>query len=279
MTNSQILKFVSLFFLAITNAFCQEIKQGVQALEGANIYFEYRFHPNGDTLPTLVLEAGALSHSSYWDPVIDSLSRSANVLRYDRSGLGNSQFPLDSQRTVDKVSNELFQLMKALEINQKVILICHSAGGFYGQYFAYQHPECLNALVLIETPCNTWENQLRSKLSPQQNQSRDSVRAANLSRYSMMQRQEYLSAEKNRALLSTIDQIPIPIVVIYGTNHNWPADYPAEQLEREWKNCQQSFARLSLEVSHIPIPGGHHLFSSFDLEKWLKSFYWTVDRK
>ena len=246
------------------------VTEGLQKISNGALWYEYRQHSNPHMIPTIVLEAGALSHANYWDPIIDSIAKFTNTIRYDRAGLGNSNAPADSIRSAVQIAKELNELLDSLTIKNKIILVCHSAGGFYGRTFAHLFENKITALVLIESPCITWEDQIRSSLTKRQNLARDSLLEQNRRGLSLFARNEYAASEMNRKFIQGIPQFQIPVFVLYGRDHRWPQDYDRNTLEAQWRDCQTNLARISTNSQTIPISeAGHHIFSVFDLPKFL----------
>lgn len=247
-----------------------EVRSGLQRISGGAIWFESRTHGETDDYPTIVFESGALSHSAYWDPVIDPIANFANTIRYDRAGLGRSLAPKDSIRSSVQISNELKELLDSLKVDQRIILVCHSAGGFHGRAFSQGHGDKVHALILIESLCTDWEDMLRSSLSEDQNKERDSLLKINRSRLSLIERQEYKAAELNRIFLDQQPQMKMPVYIIYGTSHNWPEGYNSAVLDQKWKDCQSSLLRIS-ENSHLikVSNAGHYIFQEFDLPRFI----------
>ncbi len=266
--------FLILFSLSllISRAFAQDLKisSGLQKISGSSLWFEYRIHGDKEKYPLLVFESGAISYSSYWNPVIDSISSFANTLRYDRAGLGNSSMPKEMTRSATQIAIELNELLDSLRINNKIILVCHSAGGFYGRAFSKRYPGKVSALILIESPCTQWEDYLRSCLTKEQNLQRDSILRVNRSQLSLVERKEYQAANINRKIFDEAPQMDIPVYIIHGIGHNWPQAYNGSLLSQKWKECQSSLQGISKNSSLIEVPkAGHHVFQEFDLSKFI----------
>ncbi|WP_170227012.1 alpha/beta fold hydrolase [Luteibaculum oceani] len=248
------------------------INEGIQKISNTALYYEYRFHQPTTNQPTIVFEAGARNSSGYWNGIIDSVSHFANTLRYDRAGLGRSVGSTDSIRSSTQIALELKALLDSLEIFSPLILVCHSAGGFYGRTFASEFKDRVRALVLIESSCDIWEDMLSASLT--KNQKNERFRAQNNQRanFPIFQRLEYEAAPVTRSILSQQSELQIPVYIIHGNQHNWPSGYPSTELEDKWKVCQEKLLYLSEQSSLQVVNGaGHHIFSEFDLANCLKS--------
>ena len=269
------LKLILCFILfSYCKSFAQEIKveTKIQKISNGALAYEYVEHINDTSLPTIVFESGALSSSSYWNPVIDSISIYANTIRYDRAGLGRSHAPTDTIRSANQIAKELNELLDSIQIKKPIVLVCHSAGGFYGRTFSQNFGEKVKALVLIESPCTKWEDLLKSSLSKRQNEERDAILKRNRIELSFYERKEYQASELNRKMLDLYTKMQIPVFIIYGNNHNWPENYNVNLLNKNWEECQESLAFISTNSKIIIANGsGHHVFQEFDLPNFLRN--------
>ncbi len=275
------LKLILCFILfTYCKSFAQEIgvETKIQKISNGALAYEYVEHTNDTSLPTIVFESGALSSSSYWNPVIDSISKYANTIRYDRAGLGRSLAPSDTIRSANQIAKELNELLDSIKIKKPIILVCHSAGGFYGRAFSHHYGEKVKALVLIESPCTKWESLLRSSLSNRQNEERDAILKRNRLELSIYEREEYQASELNRKILNLHPTMQTPVYIIYGNNHNWPENYNVNLLNKNWEECQESLANISTNSKTIIANGsGHHVFQEFDLPNFLRNMITELD--
>jgi len=269
------LKFIICFILfskSITCAQENSLRAKTQKITTGALYYEYFKHSDDTELPTIVFESGALNGSSYWNQVIDSISKHSNTIRYDRAGMGRSLPSTDTIRSSSQIAKELNELLDSLEIDKKIILVCHSAGGFYGRSFSHQFGNRVKALVLIESPCTKWESLLRSCLTKRQNEERDTSIKQNRLGLSFFQRKEYHASEMNRIILDQIPKMQIPVFIIFGNSHHWPENYNSDLLNNKWKECQKSLIDISSNSKIIMVDGsGHHIFQEFNLSHFLKN--------
>ncbi|MDH3244557.1 MAG: alpha/beta hydrolase [Saprospiraceae bacterium] len=264
--------YLIIFFPGISLAQESSLKASIQKISTGALYYEYFKHSNDTEFPTIVFESGALHSSSYWNHVIDSISKHANTIRYDRAGLGRSLPSADTIRSSKQIAEELNELLDSLKVKKKIILVCHSAGGFYGRTFSHQFSNRVKTLVLIESPCTRWETLLRSSLTKNQNEERDSRLKQNRLELSFYQRKEYQASELNRIILDQIPKMQIPVFIISGNSHHWPENYNVDLLNRNWYECQKSLTNISSNSKIIIVNGaGHHIFQHFDLSHFLKN--------
>lgn len=99
--------------------------------------------------PVVVLENGSRKTLDYWMPVIEGLGPDTTVLARNRAGYGHSE-AADGPRSGEAVVEELRALLAAKGLKPPYILVGHSLGGLYMQWFARRHPQEVQALVLVD---------------------------------------------------------------------------------------------------------------------------------
>jgi pimeloyl-ACP methyl ester carboxylesterase len=75
------------------------------------------------------------------------LARHSTVLIFDRAGYGDSDSS-NSPPDGDQISSELDGVIQASGLTPPVIIVGHSAGGEYGEYYAQRHSDKVAGLVL-----------------------------------------------------------------------------------------------------------------------------------
>jgi pimeloyl-ACP methyl ester carboxylesterase len=111
-----------------------------------------------DNLPAIVLEAcgGGSSESSFF--VQEHLGGPTLVVSYDRAGLGRNTEWVDDV-SARGVTLRLATLLARAAIPPPYLLVGHSLGGLFVQYYAATHPEDVAGLVLIDpTPAADLED-------------------------------------------------------------------------------------------------------------------------
>ena len=105
----------------------------------------------GHGKPTIILiNGGGDTIDTEWTKIIPSLSKETSVLAYDRPGQMKSA-PLPSMKpvTAKSVVIGLQKLLHQLKIKPPYILVAHSSGALYAQYFARNYPKEVLGLVMI----------------------------------------------------------------------------------------------------------------------------------
>lgn len=104
----------------------------------------------GQGEPTVVMESGMSGWSTDWSLVQPEIAKVTRVCTYDRAGYGWSEKgpqPRDSQQA----ATELHSLLSKSEIDRNIILIGHSLGGLFVQYYAKTYPEQIAGMILVDS--------------------------------------------------------------------------------------------------------------------------------
>jgi pimeloyl-ACP methyl ester carboxylesterase len=193
--------------------------------------------------PLLVLLTGLGNDMQAWPAsFLQALNGVAGVLTYDRRGYGRSAALRPAPVTAKAVAADLHQLLEHLHINQPVVLVGHSLGGLYAQYFARHYPQQVGAVVLIDAaspfePVADPRFQTRATLKP------DST-------------DYWENAGVETSILQTRQSPPfplIPLVVLTATDHGSP-----QAFEREWFQIQAQTAGQSPLGRQVMAQGSGH---------------------
>lgn len=99
--------------------------------------------------PWIVFETGLTLMSFCWGWLAPLLKDSANLILYDRAGLGWSG-EREGLRDSKQIATELNMLLQALEISQPVLLLGHSIGAMHNRAFAKLFPEKVKGFVWLD---------------------------------------------------------------------------------------------------------------------------------
>jgi len=97
----------------------------------------------------LVFEGGSRGTIDKWGQVLEAAGRDATVFAYNRPGYGNSDAvatPRDGRTVVE----ELRQVLRQKGLKPPYVLVGHSLGGLYMQWFARAYPDEVKGLVLVD---------------------------------------------------------------------------------------------------------------------------------
>lgn len=98
---------------------------------------------------TLVFENGLMLPLTTWQAVVQPLTGEADMLLYNRPGVGLSELPAEPQDVTDG-PRQLRELLRAQNLEPPYIVIGHSLGGQHAQLFAQRYPDDVRALLLVD---------------------------------------------------------------------------------------------------------------------------------
>ncbi|MDO8329111.1 MAG: alpha/beta fold hydrolase [Fluviicoccus sp.] len=110
----------------------------------------------------VIFENGLGGRLDWWAKIVPELARDTTVLAYNRPGYGNSSAPV-SPRDGQHVVEELRVLLRSQGLQPPYVLVGHSLGGLYIQWYARRYPEEVKALVLVDS---THPRQMQGEGSP-----------------------------------------------------------------------------------------------------------------
>ncbi len=91
-----------------------------------------------------------------WDPILPAVAKIYRVLTWDVRGHGLSQ-PVGELFTVPRAVEDLLAIADRLGY-QRMVLVGHSNGTYIGQELAFRYPQRVQAMVVADGTCTTWEH-------------------------------------------------------------------------------------------------------------------------
>lgn len=122
---------------------------------------EYALTGNGNG--AVVFENGLGGTIDWWAKVFPEIAKNTTAFAYNRPGYGNSD-PVATPRDGMHIVDELRSLLRHKKLNPPYVLVGHSLGGLYMQWFARRYPDEVSALILVDS---THPAQLRGQGSPE----------------------------------------------------------------------------------------------------------------
>lgn len=124
-------------------------ESGTIEAAGGPLYYEVA----GEGHPLLLVHAGIADHRM-WDDQWEEFSRRYRVIRYDTRGYGRT--PLLDRDYSNR--QDIYDLLAHLGVDSTYI-IAVSRGGTIATDFTLEHPEMVDALVLVGAGLGGWENE------------------------------------------------------------------------------------------------------------------------
>lgn len=104
----------------------------------------------GSGRPTIVMISGLGDGMATFQDVAPELATTATVILYDRAGYGGSD-ATTGPRDAEAAERELSAVLDQSGASGPYVLVGHSLGGLYAEYFAAQHPDQILGVVLEES--------------------------------------------------------------------------------------------------------------------------------
>lgn len=178
-----------------------------------------------------------------WFEIIETLSKTNQVIMYHRPGLGESDID-NSNRNTQTAAEDLHSLLGLLKISESVIVVGHSYGGLIAQHFTKLHPSSVRALVLVDSTSVDLNILDKLDLPILNKDSTDDVWIEKCATYSLMS-QEQLSEIIKPVLTEKQKQLPDSIKQRLIEFHQKPLLYKAMKSEIEnWNKDAETIKRL-----------------------------------
>jgi pimeloyl-ACP methyl ester carboxylesterase len=222
--------------------------------------------------PTVVLIPGSGASQTYWNGIVNSISRDTTVVTYDRAGYGKSELGLE-QRSAKQIAAELNLLLGRLDIPKSYIIAGHSFGTRIARLFISDYPDAVKGVILMDHTHPDFLEAFEAELSESERDMFEKARAqmatANLP--------GGVGAEI-KATQTTLGQLkecgpfpPVPLLVLTSPDearitplHKKLSPESLGKFRPLLEHYHQKVAALSPRGEHIRVEGVGH---NFPLEK------------
>jgi pimeloyl-ACP methyl ester carboxylesterase len=101
--------------------------------------------------PAILLESGGGMDSTEWAALAPRLAQEtgATVIAYDRAGFGKSDLP-ETKYDLREDTAALWRGLRTLGLDQDLILVGHSYGGFLIRFEAAEHPDTVRGMIFVD---------------------------------------------------------------------------------------------------------------------------------
>lgn len=188
----------------------------------------------GHGAPTVLLDSGLGDSSLSWRQVQGELSKRTRVCSFDRAGYGFSD-PAHRPSTAQAAVDDMSALIDNAQLGTPIILVAHSLGGMQALLFAFERPQLVAGMVLVD-PAYPGQPQTGG---------------------------DALQLKANRACLAAAEAGALTGAVPDALQHclddpKNPDSVLHSALNRQWSRTQTNAARLSeAETLHIKDSNGH----------------------
>lgn len=104
----------------------------------------------GHGTPAVVFENGLGGQLQWWAKVLPAIAQETTVFAYNRAGTGTST-EVSTPRDGEAIVEELRRNLRDIGIAPPYVLVGHSLGGLYMQFYARRYPQEVAGLVLVDS--------------------------------------------------------------------------------------------------------------------------------
>ena len=162
MKNKILLVIIIVLMSAINACLAAGTGEFTQVTPTVRIYSEYYPNENGAFKGTIIFENGMGCDIDEWKytpdkqlSLMDYAKSLGSVFAYDRPGEETGSPPdysisITNPITAEYVADNLMQLLKQRNVKPPYILVGHSYGGLFAQYFARKYPEIVAGVLYVD---------------------------------------------------------------------------------------------------------------------------------
>jgi len=211
----------------------------------------HRLHIAGEGPATVVFEAGLGDTLDVWRKVQGQVASScARTVSYNRAGYPGSP-KVTGPRDAATIVSELRAELQGRGIAPPYILVAHSLGGLYAQYYARNFPGEVAGLVLVDT---THPDQL-ARIRKEVPAMYGTLKVASLLMFGMMRKEFQDSAAAGAQVTESPAPPRIPAIVLSSTRAA-PGETPA--FRGLMRNLQDEIALEYGSARHEFVTGSGH---------------------
>jgi pimeloyl-ACP methyl ester carboxylesterase len=242
---------------------------GYFRVNGRRIYAElYGVRQPGQ--PVIVVEVGSTQAGTKdrgWWPVRDVWVKKAQVLFYDRAGLGESD-PVSLPRTIADFAGDLHGLLQAMGIEPPYLLVGGSFGGLIATHYAALYPKSVAGIVLEDSTHPEHDPRTLALLPAET--PRESQALKNFRHLLWMKVNAPLETNEEEGLdfPTSIQQMraawdlgDIPLIVLTAGQDSWDEGFPmdvAEHYEQLWLDLQKELTARSANSKNVIVEESEH---------------------
>lgn len=214
---------------------------------------------------TVVMDAGYGDDSTAWNPLVEDVSKLANVFLYDRAGLGKSETSA-SPRTSRNMIQELRQLLTETNTKPPYFLVGHSFGGVNMQLFADAYEEDVSGLILVDVRPKDYRERFLPTMSQdfQRAYHQQFVREGNY--------EEFMESLKQ--LKETELALQTPVIVIAAGKK----DHYSSESQRLWNDMQKELTQISSNSEFVLAEASAHYIQRDEPEVILAAIKRLIER-
>jgi pimeloyl-ACP methyl ester carboxylesterase len=117
-------------------------------INGRSLFYTIDQNDDSPAKTTALFVHGLGSSSCFYKPITPSLKPTFRCISLDTPGSGLSELG-KSEQSISSISKDAIDLLDALKVQEKVVVIGHSMGGVVASYIAAEYPDRVKGVVLL----------------------------------------------------------------------------------------------------------------------------------
>lgn len=216
------------------------------------------FYVTAGHSPAIVLDAGGGEDATQFKDIVPKLSQAtgAEIITYDRAGMGNSD-EVKGAWDVHAAVSDLEAGLSQLGVTRDVILVSHSQAGEVATYFVQKNPQLVSGAVLVDASL------------PQFSTDAEVARVVAATTPQIEQLKKQPSTKQSRQLIATAENY-VPTHHAYH-QATWPDSVPAIVIVSEktpfdgspvdaqrWRDAAAAFVKAGPDRTLVTAKGSSH---------------------
>ncbi len=206
----------------------------------------------------VVFESG-LGYGAYeWftTGIIDEIGEASDVLLYDRAGYNNSEIG-PGPRNIETLTSELEIIIEPHLNGRKIIIVCHSLGGWIARDYTLKNPDRVASILFIDPSHESYNNLNQEK----ENLVYD-LHVAHFgaeSHGAPMEARELIEDDLYAATLADLPNIPVTVITSMKQDQNSDdSDELNEGTRETWYNAHEELGVGISDFTHISTTNSGH---------------------
>jgi len=201
----------------------------------------------------VIFESGLGNGVESWEPIYENISALTKTFVYARPGY-NGRPDDGNPKTASFVVQNLRKTLKAIKIKEPVILVGHSLGGMYMEFFAKNYPQEVAGLILVDSRHHTFSSICMEKFGPSKCLPPKDI----FETFPQFMKNEFNALPTiEEEIRNSAPFSDYPIVVLSGAKGMDPND---KLLNKLWISTQKEFIHEKPDIVHkISAKAGHYI--------------------
>lgn len=240
------------------------------------LYVESFGLPTASNVPNIIFLPGSGNTLNIWDQVAPEVAKFAHVVTYDRSGYGLSQqYSKPRPLTAPLIVTNLVELLQKIHVSPPYILVGHSHGGLFAQYFALKEPSLVRGMVLVDsstTQLVMWPR-FHHYLPD------DKVKSSDPFYYEALGITPTLEAVKKSMSEKGLYPFENLSIAVLTSNNHKDLNYFTQEMEEAWQSFQHQLTKTSRKSYQIIAYNSGHFIQVYQPKLVIDAIYTMATTK